>query len=212
MFATLLATGGVYLYGQVVENRKNEELTKLNNEINSFNYEDMIEVVDFDSRLNQVNDRINHSASLVSIFNALEEATVGTVKISSLLLDRVSDEGFILRAKILTDSFDSTIFQRDIYSDSDTVRSVTVSEVQSGNESFLAREGVLEEDEIDIDDSTPNVVKFTALLDIPLSAVPFTAENVQAEEPIVITDPNLEAELNSVMDEEVIMDNNEQNI
>ena len=184
MFATLLATGAVYLYGAYIEKQRDGEIAALNTEISSFSEEDMQKVMDFDRRLTQAAGRVNSNVSLVSIFDMLGEVTVGTAYIKNLSLTREGDEKFSLKASIETDTFDSTIFQRGIYERNQKIDSVVISDSER-----QINEG---------DTETVNeTVIFTAELEVPLSAVPFDASESVVPQPIIITEP-AETEIHSV--------------
>lgn len=177
MFATLVATAGIFLYGNYVNQELNAEIAALNTEIRGFNESDMEKVLDLDGRLSQAFGRLENSASVVSVFEALEAATVDTVQIVSLILSRIDDDRFVLESDIKTDTFDSTIFQRGIYGDDATISNIIISDVQkisavstlatSDSSQSIAVADLLE----------PDHVIFKAVIDIPLSLVPVTPSN-----------------------------------
>lgn len=177
MFSTLLATGGVYFYSKYVDKQKENEIALLNKEIDTFNETDMKKVIDFDNRLNQAYGRLDKSVSIVSVFEAIEDATIDTVQIDSLELKREKDDKFILSASVITDSFDSTMFQRSVYKRNQIIESVVISDVQAigkSNESSEENKNV----ETNDDDT---VMKFKAELEIPLSSVPYVVGTDEVE-------------------------------
>lgn len=179
MFATLLSTGGVYLYGKHIDKELEKAIVALNAESKNFSVSDMQEILDFDLRLNQAQDRLNNSVSIVSVFDALEAATIDTVKISSLDLQREKDDKFTLTAAIETDSFDSTIFQRGEYQRNETIESVLISDVVMTSEVPGSEGGAA---------PSESLVSFTAKLEVPLSSVPYE-EKKNTISPITITEP-----------------------
>ncbi len=199
MFATLLSVGGVYLYSKLLDQQLNDEIAKLNTAINSFSESDMQEVLEFDNRLQQASGRLNNSVSMVSVFGALEAATVNTVKIASLSLEREQDEKFILEANIETDSFDSTLFQRDIYQQNQAVDAVTFSDVNS----VQAADG--EEGQYLVP-----IISFTAEIEVPLAAVPYVVD--QTEQRLIISPSLPEDTLENPTDEEVVVDPNQETL
>lgn len=168
IFATLLATGGVFLYNQYTIKQKDKAVEELSQEIASFKQVDMERVKDFDQRLSMINGRLEASASVLSVLSALEASTVGTVQIESLALAREDDEMYVLEALIVTDSFDSTIFQRGIFKRDSVLADVSFT--------GLATEAstVGEDDETDDSSSLLKKVRFTAEIEVPLSLVPYT--------------------------------------
>lgn len=214
MFSTLLATGGVYLYSNYVDQQLENEVSALNTEISSFSKADMQKVMDFDLRLSQAYTRLNNSVSLVSVFESLEAATIDSVQIISLNLDRENDEKFILSAVIETDSFDSTIFQRGVYGRNQTIDSVLISGIETSNVEKLG----VDKNE-DQGESTESVVSFTAELEVPLSAVPYVPTKAAETQPITIIEPADETVLESTIEvesvsevETEVVDNNIENI
>tara|TARA_B100002051_G_scaffold271729_1_gene307022 strand:- start:5852 stop:6592 length:741 start_codon:yes stop_codon:yes gene_type:complete len=115
LFATLLATGALYFYNDYNVSLLNNEVKLLRDEVAGFTDfdTDIVEVEVFDTRLQMVSDRLNNAASMVSVLNLFEEQTVRTVKVVSLDLAREGDDRFTIEANVETDSYDSTIFQRD---------------------------------------------------------------------------------------------------
>lgn len=201
MFATLLAAGSVYLYAKYIDRQLENEVAALNSEINSFSEADMQQVIEFDRRLSQAHNRLNNSVSIVSVFDALEAATIDTVKIVSLDLNREKDEKFILSASIETDSFDSTIFQRGVYKRNQIIDSVLISGVQSASK---------ESDSDGKSASSRPLITFTAELEVPLSAVPYV-DNINQVRPDPITEPVLEQVINEDVgvESDVSVDNEE---
>jgi len=202
MFATLLSTGGVYLYGQYIDNQLDEEITALNNEISSFSGEDLARVTEFDLRLQQASSRLENSVSITSVFEALQAATIGTVQIMNLKMTREADEKFILTAQIETDSFDSTIFQRGEFRRSNIIsEEIVISGVNTDVVANTNQEGSVL--------STGTVVSFSALLEVPLSNVPYvpsaSAPAVSAA-PITISQPDTENAAEDTSSSEVTED------
>jgi hypothetical protein len=184
MFSTLIATGGVYFYGKVVDKQLNNEIAALNTEISSFSESEMQRVLEFDLRLTQASNRLNNSVSVASVFEALEDATIATVKVAALDLIRENDERFILSAEIETDSFDSTIFQRGVYQRNQTISEVNISALQNGSAFSLADGEPVEQN------TSGALVTFIAELNVPLSSVPYVANPVpETQLPIIITEP-----------------------
>ncbi len=171
VFAILLGTGATFLYSKYVQNRLGEEVAGLSATIQDFNESDMNRVQDFDLKLKQAAERFNNSASIVSVLEILEAATIGTVEIDSLSLEREADDKFLLSASMITDSLDSTIFQRgvyklDKYEMEDNVSSMVITDfTRSATEDELGGE------------NGAVVVSFNASIEVPLSNVLFENED-----------------------------------
>lgn len=183
MFATLLAAGAVYFYSGYLETQLDEEIAALNSDISDFSEADMERVQEFDHRLSQAANRLDNTISLISVFSALEAATVDSVGLSSLTLTREEDETLLLKAEIETDTFDSTIFQRGVYKRNETITEVTIGDVTTS--------GIGETDSEETATSETPQVTFTAELKTPITAVlyepratEFTPDLPSVEEPV----------------------------
>lgn len=170
MFATLLTTGGVFLYKTYIKNQLNLEVAALDASIADFNQTDMLDVLDFDRRLAQAGGRLEKSISMASVFKTLEEAVVDTVQINSLSIEREEDEKFILSADITTDSYDSTLSQRGVFLRSQIIDSTSVQDVKR------SVDGVSSNNTDELSPSSESVT-FKVDLEIPLSEVPYTADD-----------------------------------
>lgn len=170
-FATLLAAGGTYLYAQYTSNQLDTAIAALNEEIGSFNQADMERVTQFNLRLSQAKGRLENSASVTSVFEALQAATIDTVRIDNLVMERVGDENFEMKAEIQTDSFDSTMFQRGVYLRNGIIQEVQISNIQ--NVLATNANGAKDDEAGSGQESAPRpTVAFTASLSIPLTEVP----------------------------------------
>ncbi|MFT7644723.1 MAG: hypothetical protein ACI9BF_000378 [Candidatus Paceibacteria bacterium] len=204
VFATLLSSGGVYIYGSYVDGQLNTEIVALDSEIKTFSKADMQKVIDFDSRLTQASDIMKKGVSFISVLESLEAATINTVKIISLNAERDEDDNkYIVVAKIETDSFDSAMFQRDVYKhQKPIVESVKVSDLATieitSLEEAIARKVELGE----------LIVTFVTELGVPLSSIPHTPNKESIQQPVVISE-----EITPVSEAEVdALDTNEENI
>ena len=175
MFATLLSVGGVYFYSAYLERQRDVAIEALNAEIQGFDETKMQQVLSFNERLTQAAGRLNNSVSLVSVFEALEAATINTVQIAALGLTREDDDSLLLTATVGTDSFDSTIFQRGVFNRNEVIESITIADVQLQAEDDEAggepAAGAVE---------TPQVT-FTAEIVVPVSAVPYEVGRAEAQ-------------------------------
>ncbi len=189
MFSTLVASLGIFLYSKFLDKKLNEEIVALDTEIRSFNEADLERVVKFDSRLKQVAYRVNNSLTVSPIFTSLEEATLGTVKLVSLGLQRKGDNKLLLTSNFEAGDFDAALFQRGVYK-----RDGLLGEVNIVN---VSRELVDASD----DKNNPktnvvfDVVKFEA--EIGINADKLAFEGVS---------DNLANDLNGTLEEEKVSD------
>lgn len=184
-FATLLGSAGVYFYGDLVDKQLEDEVVALNSEIGSFSQVNMQRVQEFDLRLQQATDRLNKTASLVSIFNSLEAATIDTVSLNSLAVERIADSHFKMAVNMDTDSFDSTIFQREVYMDSDSVGAISIESLTSTGLGGSVSDG---------GDNVIPEVTFIAEIEIPLDSVPYVPQLQPVPVPSIVEENIVEAE------------------
>lgn len=146
-FAALAGSAGVYLYGQKLQSNLEDKVSSLNTAIEKFDEEKMDEVLSFNARLSLVNDRLRHTASIVKLLSALENSTVGSVKINQLSVVRNQDKDFTLEATILTDSFNAALFQREVFNKENEllvvsdIKELTLQTTPPAEEIFLDIDG-----------------------------------------------------------------------
>jgi hypothetical protein len=156
--ASLIAAGGLFLYKGYVEKQLEGEVNALSQEIKGFSDADMERVREFNGRLRQTEDRLNKSVSIASVLSALEQATVKSASVEQLSLKKADDSSITLTAKLSTDSFDSSLFQRSVYERNSVIEAVTISDLKIGG---------TEEDGV-----SSSGITFTAALQVPTEAVP----------------------------------------
>lgn len=186
-FATLVATAGVFLYSRYIDTQFQTEVALLSDEIDRFNDADMNRVLLFDERLQKAQDRLDSAVSLGSLFTAIEMATAETVQIDSLRIERNNDEDFELVAAINTDSFDSSIFQREVFEQNSIIESVEIEQLTITPNSLDTTEAA-----VDLSDSSQ--VSFTAKLGVLVSAIPFVPQSNSLFEENVPVATTLETE------------------
>jgi len=202
IFATLIASGGTFLLKKNKEKLLNEAHVKLYQDISIFDDAKFQEVINFDRHLKQAKNRIDNSVSVVAIFDALEASTIDTVKIESLSLERELDDKIILSATINTDSFDSTLFQRQVYGTNDVVEAPVITGFDTSGIDSLSTENSTDNDE-KVD--TGAKVTFETTLEVPLLSIPYTGTDLsvntsfvptQTPTPDIQTDPPITSDIN----------------
>ncbi len=129
IFASLVASLGVFIYRQVVDRQLDAEIAALNTEIASFSQADMERVTAFNTRIEQAKARLNATVSVASLLNIIEQSTISTVQFASFSLEREQDEQLVVTTQIETDSFDSVIFQREVMKQNPALSSIQVSDL-----------------------------------------------------------------------------------
>jgi hypothetical protein len=173
----------MFIYTKHLNKQLNAEIAALDAETSSFSTANMQKVLEFEKRLQQASGRLNNGVSIVSIFKALEAATIDTVMLNSLSMHRELDDKYILTASINTDSFDSTIFQRGEFQQSQVISDVVISGVSTGGEEGEVSEGESSDDSTAAESESS--VTLTAVLDIPVSAILYEPSD-ESDTPITI--------------------------
>ncbi len=171
--ASLIAAVGLFLYERYIEKQLESEVNALSQEIKGFSDADMERVREFNGRLRQTEDRLDKGISIASVLAALEQATVKSASVEQLSLKKTDDSLITLTAKLSTDNFDSTLFQRGVYERNGAIDSVVISD--------LSLEGLTEED------SDASGITFTATLQVPTEAVPTVVGTLKPAEDIATT-------------------------
>ena len=171
--ASLIAAVGLFLYERYIEKQLESEVNALSQEIKGFSDADMERVREFNGRLRQTEDRLDKGISIASVLAALEQATVKSASVEQLSLKKTDDSLITLTAKLSTDNFDSTLFQRGVYERNGAIDSVVISD--------LSLEGLTEED------SDAPGITFTATLQVPTEAVPTVVGTLKPAEDIATT-------------------------
>jgi hypothetical protein len=152
----LAITASSFFYERHIEKQLSVKVEELDQAIAGFNEADMNQVKEFNTRLAQVRGRLENGVSIAAIFEALEDATLESVTFDTLTLERNGDAGVSLDVAMMTNSFDSSLFQRGVLERTSVIDSIVIED--------LALEGG--------DETTQAGVSFLAKINIPTSAVP----------------------------------------
>jgi len=167
IFASLLASGASYLYLNYTTSLLQEEVSTLNSEINTFSISDLSVVSEFDLTLQRANNRLNNTASVATLLEAVDSAIAQPVQIESLDVERVGDQDMLVTAQVTAQSFDSTLFQRGLLNDTDRLFDEVVFEDVS-----LAVSGQ-DEDTETTGGEDRNQVTFTATAQVPIESLSY---------------------------------------
>jgi len=170
-FAALLASGASYLYKNYTTSLLENEVSALNSEINTFSVSGLSTVREFDLTLQRAADRLSHTASVVTVLDALDDVVVAPAQIKEFSFERQGDNELLIEIDVAAQSFDSAIFQRKILNTDDRIfSSVLVEDV------MLALANNESEGDVSTETSFVGVdqpVSFTATLRAPIEAVPY---------------------------------------
>ena len=191
-FAVLIAALGVFAYERKLNNDLDKEVIALNNAISSFSEEDMQKIINIDTRLAQAKNRLTHTASIYSLFTAIEAATVESIQIKNLELKRLDDTNLTIESEMIADSFDSVLFQRGVLKRDNKLVVTNISDVALQGSVIETKDKIIKKLNVEPEDVT---VSFKAELSIDTNLIPHTPTNVQNESPsseVVTEIPNSE--------------------
>lgn len=156
--STMVASGGVFLYNRHLTGQLDNEVQKLGSAIGGFSDADMDTVREFNIRLHQAQGRLDKSISITSVFDALEDATLKSAQVTELSIKRDDDAQVLVSAKVNTDSFDASLFQRGVYERNSVIKDVQISDLTltQGTEKNPA-----------------SGVSFIAKISVPLKDIPY---------------------------------------
>ncbi len=199
-FAVLIAAVGVFAYERKLSSELSAEVTAFRNATKTFDAEEksVQEVLSMDRRLIQANNRFDNSLSMVAVLDTLDRATVRTVELDSLEIEKKSDAEILMTAEVTTDTFDSVIYQRSIYEANEILRVTKFEEVtvnQSGIADIPTTPGSLS---IRTGDTGNPTISFKATIQIDPTLIPAVMDRVPPSPvaqttPIVVTAPSLTA-------------------
>jgi hypothetical protein len=196
-FAALVGTVGVYFYENKLNSNLEAEVKSLTNAISTFEEDDMNKVLGFDARLKHLNYRFEYTASVVKILEAVEKATVGSVQIERIAIERTSDNAFDIESNIVTGSFDSALFQRQILENDD---SLVVKEISDLSLQNVPPDGVV----VETDGTEEVKVSFKATLEVDIDKIKPSVKEVAVPEITVPDDALLEDSESETTDENII--------
>lgn len=113
-FGVLIASVGIFFYEISTRAQLEDEKENLVALKSTFSNSDFERVKSLEKQLQQADTLLNRHVSVVSIFEALESATLSSVLLSDFSLSReTGDVTMVLAAN--TDDFNSVLFQREMY-------------------------------------------------------------------------------------------------
>ncbi len=130
-FAVLIAAVGTFFYERSLRSQLDSEMFKFTTAASSYDSdaEKLATVVSMDNRLKQAAEIFAYNVSTLAIFEALEGATIASAQFTSVDVTREKPEEIIVVANVRTNTFDSTLFQRSIFSDTDILAETELADV-----------------------------------------------------------------------------------
>lgn len=134
-FAVIFAAVGVFFYERQVIKQKGAAVDSFQAAVGNYNDEEdkLQEIIKLNDRLNQATNILQNSYSLLPVLAAFEENMLQTAKITSFEFEKTDDQTLVLDLKINTDTFDSVLFQRELFAQSDTLKDFTIKGITINN-------------------------------------------------------------------------------
>lgn len=129
LFVALILSGVLFGYKLILENRQAEQIQDLDVAIRSFSVADMERVVELDARIKLTEERVNNNLSTAALLAIIDASTVASVQFKDMNITRTDDTTVVLDANIVSPNFDSAIFQREIYQNSEELAGVTLTDI-----------------------------------------------------------------------------------
>ncbi len=130
LIAAPTASAAVYVYKIYTERQFALAVEQLDESMNEFSQANLTRVLEYDKRLKIAEDLVDSHISINKIFAILEKETADTVAFASFSLKRTSPNAVTVAADIATDGFDSAIFQRGQYMQSDNFADVALTNIE----------------------------------------------------------------------------------
>lgn len=163
LFATLIAVAALFIYGRLTTSALAKAVSAYNTEIASFKQDTMHEVIELNERLARTGELLDANISLRAALAVIEAATIDTVQFNEVGFERGEGHQVKLDATVTTDSFDSVLFQREMYEEAERLTGVSIEDVEI--------EFVQADSESGIPEST--TVGFSALFDLAPSTIAY---------------------------------------
>jgi len=130
-FAVLLAAAGTFFYERSLQTDLTVAITNFTTAASSYNAdgEKLATIRRMDNRLRQAGEIFDSNVSTVAIFEAMEEATIVSSQLKVLDITREKPDKILVIANVQTNTFDSTLFQRSIFTGNDILSSAIVEDV-----------------------------------------------------------------------------------
>lgn len=130
-FAVLIAAAVIFFYQRHLNAKSIEAVNKFKAAVEVYQADsDKLQAISsMDKRLIQANNLLQSSVSVSQLFRSLEKTVAKPIQITNLDYSRKTDRTLSLEAQIVTDSFDSTMFQRSLLTNGDLFKDVTLKDV-----------------------------------------------------------------------------------
>lgn len=184
-FAVLIASVGVFAYERKLSSELSTEIDAFKTATQAFESEEknVQAVLSMDKRLIQAKDRFMNSLSFVALLDVLDKTTIRTVELDSLEIEKKSDTEITMTAEVVTDNFDSVMFQRSVYEANDLLKITQFEEVTVSEGGATAGAVTPASLSISVANPTESTVTFKATMAIDPKLIPVVMERASITSP-----------------------------
>lgn len=129
LFVVLILSASLFGYKLYLEGEIATQIKNLNQEIDSFKVADMQRVIEYEQRLALAEDRFANQISMATLIALLESTTAQTIQYTNVSIERPNDSEVLLAADIIAREFDSAVFQREVYEQTDELSGVVLEDI-----------------------------------------------------------------------------------
>lgn len=182
-FAVLVSSVLVFFVERQLKSANTAEISALDTAIASFNEAEMQRVINLHHKLEQVNDRLRYSASVVSILTAIENSITDSNYLTKIALERIDEGSFEVELTVRAQDFNSVLFQEKILKENQVL---SVQEIDDLVVEPPSAEGQEEVVTIDLD---PGTITFNLLILVDPSRIPHTLPTAAIDTSVPATQP-----------------------
>lgn len=168
-FAVIVSAVLVFFYERQLKIANNAEIVALDTAIASFNEAEMQRVINLHNKLRQVRERLLYSASVVSIFDAIEGSITESNYVTKMSLERADEGSFEVDLTVQAKDFNAVLFQEEILKDSQVLSVQQIDEL-----SIQSPAAEAESEEVVTIDAPPGTITFNLLMAVDPTSIPHT--------------------------------------
>lgn len=130
-FAVLIAAAAVFFYQRHLNGQLNTAVANFKAATDTYQSdgEKLQAITTMDGRLIQASNLLKNSVSVSTLLSSLEQAIAEPIQVTKLDYSLTDKGKLSLEAEIVTDSFDSTIFQRSLFTGGELFQDTTLDDV-----------------------------------------------------------------------------------
>lgn len=170
-FGGLIATGAVFVLDVQANNQLYNVQEELVAEREEFSEAEMQRILELEKKINAAYDRIENHIAVSTLLTKLESLVVETVQFANFNFTRVDDTTVELVINVLTDSFDSTLSQREEFNQDELSENLLLQDISIQLERGLSQLSGSQSGVPVQPETAATRVSFTLNLDVPTDTI-----------------------------------------